>query len=141
MSEEADGWLSWVCNESHPIRPEVMAIGWTGDVWVSIAERLEHPSHDESVEFCRRVEQSLPDIGTPPEDPDIALALGDVMLDDLAPRNVMRRPDGQMVLNDPQSFMGFARMKALKEMFDIRSGLAPEMDIDIIPRLIESLDP
>lgn len=124
VCEESDGWVGYVCDGApNPHKPTVLSLGWAGNCWVAVCECFKPISREEAAEF----EESFwvcedRDRSGPPATQMEAL-FEDIEARGLAPdnvcrRNILRRADGTIVLNDPVSVMPFRLMMDLKDRFD-----------------------
>lgn len=124
VSEEGDGWVNYVCGSApNPLLPQVLSLGWTGDFWVALVERLEPVEDERSTRLIQDLSAAAFD-GATDVDPDALALVRDaqsrgVVFDDLVNRNVMVRPCGQIVLNDPSTILPWADMQRLKEEFRV----------------------
>lgn len=124
VSEETDGWITYACGggEDHTARPHIFALGWTGQCWVAVSERLCPAVHVEAQMFLDYIEAALlPNARRVPSEEAIWVA-DDISarrlpVDDLYRNNVMSRPNGDIVLNDPLSHMSIEQMLEMKSRF------------------------
>lgn len=126
VSRPDDGWIGYAATGTpNPLRPVVHALGWTGQVWVAITEALTPLPPRLERKTQHRIREMFLWSGTE-ADVDAAQRIFDethaqgLSLDDLEARNLMLRANGDLVLNDPVSFMPDALEAALKVQFKMR---------------------
>lgn len=122
VCEEADGWVAYACGgEPNAHKPTVFALGWTGGCWVAVSERLGPASAEAAVAFTDSLQ---PARKANPASPEMVRLMADaqdrhLLLDDIEPRNILRRDDGTIVLNDPVSFMSVSHIRDFKDRFAV----------------------
>lgn len=122
VSEEEDGWVGYACDgEPNPHKPVVLSLAWTGLCWVAVCERLLAVSQEQADDFERAFWEA-PEPGSPPPNAAARL-LADIearglCADDVCRRNILQRPNGETVLNDPVAALPFRLMMDLKGRFD-----------------------
>ena len=134
VCEEADGWVAYACGgEPNIHKPTVFALGWTGVCWVAVSERLDPASGEAGVAFTDSLLSAVqPARKAEPTTPEMVSLMADVqdrhlLLDDIEPRNILRRSDGMIVLNDQVSFMSVSHIRDFKDRFAVADEAALTM--------------
>lgn len=124
VSKRTDGWVEYACGPANSLRPELHALGWTGDVWVAIAERLIPVPPEWEDDALDRVDTLLKGKGEGPEALAAAALMADaaerdLRFDDVAPRNIMMRANGDLVITDPMAEISDVAEAYLMNKFSI----------------------
>lgn len=120
-----DGWISHAAGQPNVLRPVIHALGWTGHVWVAVAEKLMPVAEDWESRVERRVHNLFRGKGPDAEVEAARMMLDETQrhkmrLDDMDARNLMFRANGDLVINDPVSHLNDELEEQLKGQFRMR---------------------